>query len=63
MQEALTSDSKIIKTNEDNYEVLEEEQEDEQKMDATDVEYTEAEDEEEKGKDPYEGTPFEENKK
>lgn len=58
MQEAITSDSKIIKTNEDNYEVLEEEQE----LDATDVEYTETEEEnkEQNEKDLYKGTPFEE---
>ena len=60
MQEAITSDSKIIKTNEDNYEVFDEEAADEPEVNATDVEYMEAEDEEEKGKDrdPYEGTPF-----
>lgn len=63
MQEAITSDNKIIKTDEDNYELLEEGPEDESKINATDVEYTESEEteKEEESKDPYEGTPFPEN--
>ncbi|MFL0197792.1 recombinase RecT [Clostridium sp. WILCCON 0269] len=57
MQEAITSDSKIIKTNENSYEVFDEGLEDENNIEAEDAEYTEVEGEPE-GKDPYEGTPF-----
>lgn len=60
MQEAITSDNKIIKTDEENYDLLEEGPEDESKVNATDVEYTESEEagKEKDSKDPYEGTPF-----
>lgn len=54
MQEAMTSDTKIIKANEEN-ELLEDDAQDVSEIDATDVEYTETE---EDNKDPYEGTPF-----
>ncbi len=62
MQEAITSDNKIIKTTDDDYELLEEGTENETKINVTDVEYTESDEteKEENGKDPYEGTPFSE---
>ncbi|WP_123053118.1 recombinase RecT [Clostridium sp. JN-1] len=66
MQEAVISDNKIIKTDEENYELLEEGTEDPQGVEATDVEYTEAGEDtnsSDDGKDPYEGTPFSENTK
>jgi recombination protein RecT len=60
MQEAVSSDSKVIKTDEESYEVFEEDTEDIANTKATDVEYTPT-NKEENCKDPYEGTPFAEN--
>jgi recombination protein RecT len=60
MQEAVSSDSKVIKTDEESYEVFEEDTEDIANIKATDVEYTPT-NKEENRKDPYEGTPFAEN--
>lgn len=63
MQEAVTSDSKVIKTDEESHNLLEEDIEDTTDAEVTDVEYTETyKEQNENSKDPYEGTPFAEDK-
>lgn len=58
MQEAVTSDSKIIKNNDNNdLEFIDDDISNDNEIEATDVEYTDSNNEN-KVEDPYEGTPF-----